>query len=72
MTRLLEQAFQKASSLTPAEQDELGQRWLAELEDDAAWDARFGESEAQLGKWAARVRDQIKQGRAVRKGIDEL
>ena len=32
MTQLLERAFLKAQSLSPAEQDELARRWLEELE----------------------------------------
>lgn len=41
MTRLLEQAFQKASTLLESEQDALAARILADLEDERQWDEAF-------------------------------
>jgi hypothetical protein len=65
MTKLLEQAFKRASELPESEQDAFASRWLEELEDEAAWDALVvtPESQAFLDRMAQRVRDDIKAER---------
>ena len=72
MTRLLEELLSRASKLPPQQQDELAQRWIEELNDDAAWDVQFAQTQVQLTKLAAEVRGKILAGQVQSKGIDEL
>ena len=53
MTKLLAQAFEKASKLSPHEQDVFGARFLAELESEQRCDELFGRSPELLEKLAA-------------------
>ncbi|MDZ7780369.1 MAG: hypothetical protein U5R14_10620 [Gemmatimonadota bacterium] len=52
MTELLDKAFKRAATLPASEQDRLAQEILAELEDEALWDERFGRSQDALGRLA--------------------
>jgi hypothetical protein len=74
MTKLLEQAFRKASELDPAEQDRLAQGILAELEDDAQWDKAFASpgSRDMLSLLAAKALADLDAGRGVQGTPDEL
>jgi hypothetical protein len=65
MTKLLEQAFEKASQLPEAAQDSLGAKLLEELtllEDEAKWDAAFARTQDELGRWADEVLKDIEAG----------
>jgi hypothetical protein len=65
MTKLLEQAFQKASKLPEKAQDALGTKLLDELailEDEAKWDEAFAHTQEELAQWAEEVRADIKAG----------
>jgi hypothetical protein len=74
MTKLLEQAFKRASELPESEQDAFASRWLAELEDEAAWDALVAtpESQAFLDRMAQHVRADIEAGRVKPLDADTL
>lgn len=72
MTRLLEQLLDRASKLTPEQQDELATRWLEEMDDDARWDTRFASTQAELSRLAEDVRARIRAGKVQSTGIDEL
>jgi hypothetical protein len=63
MTRLLEQAFQKASALSESEQDALAAVLLAELEDEQRWDEAFSGSQDLLAQMAAEARAEYRSGR---------
>ena len=52
MTKLLEQAFAKAAKLSPAEQDLLASRLLAELADENAFDRAIASSADKLASLA--------------------
>lgn len=45
MTKLLEEAFKKASELPDVEQNALARWLMEELEAEKAWDKRFAESQ---------------------------
>jgi len=52
MTSLLKEAFEKASSLPPEEQDAVARLLMAELEDEAQWTDAFARSQDALAKLA--------------------
>lgn len=52
MTKLLTEAFEKASKLPPQEQDQLARWLLEELEDELKWSAAFAGSQDALSKLA--------------------
>ena len=52
MTELLERAFSEAAKLPPTEQDELAERWLAELQAEQHWQDSFAASQDELAKLA--------------------
>ena len=52
MTKLLEKAVQKVSSLPQDEQDAIASQILAELEDEVAWGTRFAKQGGKLRRLA--------------------
>jgi hypothetical protein len=65
MTKLLEQAFEKASKLPAKAQDSLGAKLLEELailDDEAKWDEAFARTQEQLDRWADEVLKDIESG----------
>jgi len=52
MTKLLEQAFAKASALPEARQDAFGRFLMAEMESEAEWDGAFASSQNELVRMA--------------------
>jgi hypothetical protein len=72
MTRLFEQVVSRVEKLTAEQQNELAARWLAELDDDARWDAQFAATQPELSKLAEEVRAKIRAGQVRSTGIDEL
>ncbi|MDT0631633.1 hypothetical protein RQM47_03125 [Rubrivirga sp. S365] len=65
MTRLLEQAFDRASQLPDEEQDELARLFLAELESEERWAELFGrpESEDLLERLATEALEEHRAGK---------
>lgn len=61
MTRLLREAFDKASELTPEEQDTLARFLLAEIESDARWSKAFGNSQDTLAKLADEALEEFRE-----------
>ena len=53
MTKILQQAFSKASQLSPEQQDAVGAWLLWELESERRWDELFARSPELLEKLAA-------------------
>lgn len=62
MTELLKQAFDKVSSLPPAEQNAFAARILHELRMDARWNKTFDESTDALERLAADALDRHERG----------
>lgn len=65
MTRLLEEAFRKASELSEAEQDALAASILADLEDERRWSEAFANSQDLLAELAAEARKEYRAGRTL-------
>jgi hypothetical protein len=65
VTRLLEEAFQKASKLSEAEQNALAASILADLDDERCWNEVFAASQDLLAELAAEAREESHAGRTV-------
>jgi len=63
MTRTLDAAIAKLTTLPPDEQDRVAQWLLDELRDDAHWTRQFGVSQDALSKLAAEARADDAAGR---------
>jgi hypothetical protein len=63
MTELLQQAIAQIEKLPPDQQDAIAARFLAELQDEQKWEARFtSTTDAQWDQMAAMVRQEIARG----------
>jgi len=72
MTQLLQQAIAQLQKLPDSEQDAIASLILDEIADEEQWDSKFANSQDALARVAEKVRDEIRQGRVLDKGIDEL
>jgi hypothetical protein len=72
MTRLLQEAFAQMEKLPETEQDAIAALVLEELADEERWQEAFARSQDQLAGLAAKVRDDIREGRVRNAGFDEL
>jgi hypothetical protein len=64
MTKLLTEAFEKASKLPPEEQDQVARWLLEELEDELKWSAAFAGSQEVLSKLADEALKERRDGHA--------
>jgi len=62
MTNLLEKAFNRASRLSPEDQDALAERLLAELESEERWTTAFESSEDILTSLADEALEEHRKG----------
>jgi hypothetical protein len=65
MTRLLEEAFRKASALPEVEQDVIAASILADLEDERLWSETFANSQDVLAELAAEAHAEHRSGRTL-------
>jgi uncharacterized protein with von Willebrand factor type A (vWA) domain len=72
MTKLLTQAFEKASQLAEELQDQLAQELLEEIEWESRWDGTLEESQDALSKLAEKAMQEYRAGRTKEMGIDDL
>ncbi len=72
MTKLLEEAFKKASELPETEQDTLARWLLEELQSEREWDRIFAGSQDVLGKLADEALDAHKEGRTKPMDLEHL
>ncbi len=72
MTTLLQEVFQKASSLPVHLQDMLAKELLLEMEWEDKWDNTLENSQSALGKLTLKAMKEYKEGKTVEKGFDEL
>lgn len=63
MTKLLEEAFKKASKLPEVEQNALAKWLLEELEDEKKWEKEFSESEDVLDRLADEAVEEHRKGK---------
>jgi hypothetical protein len=62
MTKALKKAFEAASRLPDADQDELAAAILEELEADERWEAAFARSQDALGRLADEALEEHRAG----------
>ena len=72
MTKLLEQAFAKAASLPPAEQDLLASRLLAELAEEDEFDRAIAASSDKLADLARHALAEHRAGKTEELDPDRL
>lgn len=72
MTKMLEQAFAKASSLPDELQDAVAQNLLQELEWESQWDATLEENQDAMEDMALKALEEFKQGKTSEQGFDDL
>jgi hypothetical protein len=72
MTKLLQDAFAKASALPPAEQDVLASRLLAELAEEDDFDRAIAASSEKLACLAREALIEYRDGRTQELGPDVL
>lgn len=72
MTNLLQQAFEKAASLSDDLQDQIGQEVLEEIEGEACWDETLATTQDKLEILAERAEKEYLAGKTVEMGFDEL
>jgi len=72
MTKLLAEAFEKASKLPENLQDELARDLLEELAGEARWDQTLAQSADALDEMAEQALKEHRAGRTKRMGFDKL
>ncbi len=72
MTKLLTQAFEKASELPDDLQDQLARELLEEIEWEARWDSLLEVSQRKLEKLAEKARREYLSGTTKEMGFDDL
>jgi hypothetical protein len=72
MTKLLQEAFAKASELTTEEQDVLASRLLAELADEDEFDCAIAASADKLARLAQAALDEHRAGQTQELDPDSL
>ena len=72
MTKLLKQAFERASELSDNMQDELAREWLEEIEDEKKWDQTLSSSQDVLDTLAEKALQQHNKDETKQMGPDEL
>jgi hypothetical protein len=72
MTKLLQQAFEKASGLTEEQQDQIGALMLSEMESEEKWAEAFASSQDELGVLARKALQQFEAGETEELGFDQL
>ncbi len=72
MTKLLAQAFAKASELPEDLQDQLARELLEELASEARWDQTLEQSGETLDRMAEEAIKEYRAGRTKEMGFDEL
>ena len=72
MTKALKKAFEAASRLPDADQDELAAAILEELEADERWEATFARSQDALERLAEEALEEYRAGRTEPRDPDAL
>jgi ribosome biogenesis GTPase A len=72
MTKLLTEAFERASSLPEDLQDQLAQEFLEEIAWEARWDETLRGSQDKLDRLAEKAEQDYRAGKTKEMGFDEL
>jgi hypothetical protein len=70
MTKLMEKALEKVSTLPQDEQDAIAAQILAELEDEVAWETRFARQKRKLRRLADEALAEHRRGET--RSLDDL
>jgi hypothetical protein len=68
----MEQALEAIRNLPESNQNTIASLIMAEIADAGQWEKQFEMTQQPLERWAEKVRADIKAGRVLRKGIDQL
>jgi hypothetical protein len=71
MTTLLSQAFDTASKLPEALQEQIASQLLEDIDAELKWEQAFANSQDQLAKLADKALEDFKAGRVKKMGFDE-
>jgi hypothetical protein len=69
---LLKQAISQVEKLSQSEQDAIAALILDELADEQRWQQSFARSQDQLARMAAKAQDDVRAGRVISGGFDQL
>ncbi len=72
MTMILQKAFERASSLPPELQDELGAFFIAEMDSELQWKVLFEQSQEMLARMGQEALEDFRAGRTTELGWDKL
>lgn len=72
MTKLLKEAFEKASKLSEDLQDQLARELLEELAGELLWDQTLANSQDKLERLAEKAEREYRAGQTKEMGFDEL
>jgi hypothetical protein len=72
MTKLLTQAFEKASELPDDLQDQLAMEVIDEIEWESRWDQTLANSQDKLEQMAEKAEKEYRSGETKKIGFDEL
>jgi hypothetical protein len=72
MTKLLTQAFEKASKLPDDLQDQLASELIEEVEWESRWDQTLAGSQNKLEQMAEKAAKEYRSGETKKMGFDEL
>jgi hypothetical protein len=72
MTVNLTQLLEKAATLPEVIQEEIALQWLDDIENELQWQATLEQAQPKLEQLALAALQQAKQGKTIKKGIDEL
>jgi len=72
MTTSLKKAFDKASGLPEAVQEQLAEQMLEDIEGELKWDQTLADSQGLLEDLASKARRAQQEGKTTKKGFDDL
>jgi len=72
MTKLLTEAFEKASSLSEDLQNQIAQEILEEMAWEGRWDQTLADPQHKLDRLAERAEKEYQAGKTKEMGFDEL
>jgi len=72
MTQQLQKAFEQASKLPDALQDEIAEQLLYDLESESGWQSALQAPQDKLGKLVDKAKKDVEAGQVKKMGFDEL
>ena len=72
MTPTTRQLLEKVATLPDVIQEEIALQWLDDIENELQWQATLEQPQPKLEQLALAALQQAKQGKTIKKGLDEL